>query len=140
MCVLVSVFTSESVRDQMIPAICMGAIRMAGVRTFYFASRDPWAGCSAMTEQVPYLKRKDIRGIPPQLKEFEDVLTALQVEMHLRRGTLHANPDFFAVYHLDFPTGAAVGEELYATERLQVLAEKRAGVEEVFGVLHDLVR
>ena len=120
--------------------LCMGAIRMAGVRTFRFASRDPWAGCSAMTEQVPYLKQKNLRGVAPQSAVFEDALIALQVETHLRRGTLQANPDFFGVYHRNFPTGTAVGEELYSTKRLEALAEKGAGVEEVFGVLHDLVR
>ena len=120
--------------------LCMGAIRMAGVRTFHFASRDPWAGCSAMAEQVPYLKQKNLRVVAPQSAVFEDALIALQVETHLRRGTLQANLAFFGVYHRDFPTGTAVGEELYSTKRLEALAEKGAGAEEVFGVLHDLVR
>ena len=68
-----------------------------------------------MTEQVPYLKQKNLRGVAPQSAEFEDVLTALQVETHLRRGTPKANPAFLEAYHRDLPVGARVGETLYQT-------------------------
>ena len=111
--------------------LCMGAIRMAGVRTFYFASRDPWAGCSAMTEQVPYLKQKNLEGIPPQSVAFERVLIALQVETHLRKGMLEVNPRFVKVYRRTFPSAAEVGERLHRTGQLQALAERKVNVEEV---------
>ncbi len=120
--------------------LCMGAIRMAGVRTFHFASRDPWAGGSAMTEQVPYLKRKNIVGISPQSAEFEDVLVTLVVETYLHRGVLKTNPAFLEVYHREFPTAAAVGERLYQTGQLRTLAEKKANAQEVIGLLHGLMR
>lgn len=113
--------------------LCMGAIRMAGVRTFYFASRDPWAGCSAMTEQVPYLKQKNLKGIPPQSVAFERVLIALQVETHLRKGTLEVNPRFVKVYRRMFPRAAEVGEMLYQTGQLQALAERKVNAEKVVG-------
>lgn len=118
--------------------LCMGAIRMAGVRTFHFASRDPWAGCSAMTEQVPYLKEKDIRGVPPQSVELERVLIALQLESHLRRNTPKVNPQFIEVYRRELPCATEMGERLYQTGQLQVLAGK-VGAKEVVNLLHGLM-
>ncbi len=119
--------------------LCMGAIRMAGVRTFHFASRDPWAGCSAMTEQVPYLREKKIRGVPPQSADLERVLIALQIESHLRRNTPKGNPQFIEVYRCELPKATEVGERLYQTGRLRILAEEKVGAEEVVNLLHHLM-
>ena len=118
--------------------LCMGAIRMAGVRIFHFASRDPWAGCSAMSEQVSYLRRKNIRGVPPHSAEFENVLTALQVEMHLRKGGLSVQ-DFIEGWRRVVPVGVGAGERLYQTGQLRTLAEERVDAEEVMNAVHELV-
>ena len=112
--------------------LCMGAIRMAGVRTFYFASRDPWAGCSAMVEQVPYLKRKNIVGIAPQSADFENVLTALQVETHLRKGMFNLQ-DFIGRWRNVVPVGVEVGERLYQTGQLRALVKEKTSAQEVVG-------
>lgn len=116
--------------------LCMGAIRMAGVRKFHYACRDPWAGCAAMTETVPYVGAK-VRGIPPQSDVLEACLAALIVEDYL-----HArleNPAFFDAWKVALPVGFEVGSRLAETGELRTLAKNKAEACEMFGVVSSLV-
>ena len=97
---------------------------MASVKEFHFASRDPWAGCSGMLEQVPYFKLKNLTCVGPTSSALENALVALQIEAHLRNGSFTA---FFDAWRAVVPVGVAAGERLHETGELQRLA--REGVE-----------
>ena len=116
--------------------LCMGAIRMAGVRKFHYACRDPWAGCAAMTETVPYVGSK-VRATPPQSDALEACLTALIVETFL-----HArleNPAFFDTWKVALPVGFEVGSSLAETGELRHLAKEGVSAREMLEAVSSLV-
>ena len=116
--------------------LCMGAIRIASIREFHFASRDPWAGCSGMLEQVPYFKMKNLTCVGPQSTPFENALVALQIETHLRQSSFAA---FFDAWRAVVPVGVAAGESLHETGELQALARAGAEVERVLELIEGVI-
>lgn len=65
--------------------LCLGAFYMSGIRTLYFASRDPWAGSVNLLGTAPYLSRKPIQASGPASGQLEAALVALFVEWELQR-------------------------------------------------------
>ena len=116
--------------------LCMGAIRMASIREFHFASRDPWAGCSGMLEQVPYFKQKNLTCVGSQSAPLENVLVALQIEAHLRQSSFAA---FFDAWRAVVPVDVAAGESLHETGELQALARAGAEVERVLELIEGVI-
>ena len=76
--------------------LCMGGVRMMSIKRFHYACRDPWAGCSAMTETVPYIEQKNIVVTPPHSPELENCLAALLLECFLSQGLQPTHPFFEA--------------------------------------------
>ena len=116
--------------------LCMGAIRMAGVRKFHYACRDPWAGCACMTEAVPYVGAW-VRAFPPQHAVFEACLAALIIETYCHEQS--KNPAFFNAWKDGLPVGTEVGTYLYEMGQLQALAREEASAREMFQVVSSLV-
>ncbi len=110
--------------------LCLGAWYMSGVRTLYYAARDPYAGSANLLGTTPYLSRKPVRAFGPQRQDLEDLVTALAVDYEIRRnrwygGLLH--PVWSAV----LPTAARLGEALNQAGILCRLAGQGAPVEEM---------
>ena len=116
--------------------LCMGAIRMAGVRRFHYACRDPWAGCAMMTEVVPYVAAK-VQGTPPQSEALEACLAALLVEACLQTAPKH--PAFFESWRNVLPVGSEVGTRLFETGKLRTLAQEGTSAREMLSVVSRLV-
>jgi tRNA(adenine34) deaminase len=60
--------------------MCMGTFYMSGIRTLFFASRDPWAGSTNLLGTTWYLGRKPIKVIPPENRLLELIIMAMFVE------------------------------------------------------------
>jgi tRNA(adenine34) deaminase len=108
--------------------LCMGALRMAGIVNAVYACRDPWAGCSSMTESVPYLKHKKMRVKFLDNEDFEHVLAAILPEAH---GGRNLEGIFFEAWLEVIPTGSKVGRYLFESQFLQKLRQQRVTAKEM---------
>lgn len=113
--------------------LCMGAARMAGVGHVVYASRDPWAGCAVMAEDIPYLRRMGPSVAGPDAR-LEDPLLAWQVAWHLTGSTSHGHPFFEAMRALQ-PHAFEVGRMLWEAGQLRELANRKAPVEEAWSAI-----
>ena len=112
--------------------LCMGAARMVGVARVVFAARDPWAGCAAMAETVPYLVRAGPLAEGP-VPAMEDALVALQTAVHL---AVDASPhDFLSVWGEVLPGAVATGRALHGDGVIAALVERQARPSEVWETL-----
>ena len=111
--------------------LCMGAARMASIAHVRYASRDPWAGCAAMAESVPYLARRGPTAEGP-VPGLEDVLVAWQVVRHA--DWYGETPDFMPVWREGLPRGYGAGMELFDAGTLQALADRRASAEDAWNL------
>lgn len=112
--------------------LCMGAARMSSVEHVTYASRDPWAGCANMSQNVPYLVRSGPRTAGP-VAELEDLLVAWQVSIHLE---IHGDhPHFLGVWREVMPYGCAVGTRLFEEASLRSLADAGAESPEAWALL-----
>lgn len=64
---------------------CFGAIVMGHIRNLKFASRDSWAGATALNDTIDYIKSKNISVNGPY-KEAETVQIAMQTCFELETG------------------------------------------------------
>ena len=123
--------------------LCMGAIRMTGLRRFHYACREPWAGSSLMAELVPCIKRKNVTATPPQSSALENVLTALLVDYYVRYYARQAdapNVPFLPVYADLIPAGTRAGVMLGETGELFALAQRGAAVGEMLGLVEGIIK
>jgi len=92
--------------------LCISAIYMASLKSYHYASRDPYAGSSNLLKTTPYLSRKPVQSNGPQWTELENVLMALQVDFFLRRGE---SPDYIVLttWRNVLPEGFAYGKVLF---------------------------
>ncbi len=105
--------------------LCIGALRMADVAELRYASREPWAGSSAMFETVPYLKNGNVRVVGPEDRRLEAVLVALQMErfLHLKPKVLER---FMRLYEEVMPEATQAGRRLYRSGILQAMSKEQA--------------
>lgn len=116
--------------------LCMGAARMSGVERVSYASRDPWAGCASMSEEVPYLQRSGPKAEGPQ-PLLEAPLVAWQAAVHLI-----SYPDsshFLDIWNDCLPEACAAGRKLFESGTLTALADDGATTAEVWEVLQGIL-
>ncbi len=120
--------------------LCVGAVRMSGVKRLVYASRDPWAGCSKMFETVPYLRSGGTEVASLAGSPLETVLVALQIDAHLRvERSPESHAQFLNVYREVVPVGVAAGARLVASDALLTLARAGAGVQEAVAVIEQAI-
>ena len=120
--------------------LCVGALRMCGVKRSVYASRDPWAGCSEMFETVPYLRSGGTEVASLAGSPLETVLVALQIDAHLRvERSPESHARFLDVYRKVVPVGVAAGEQLVASDALLELARDGAEAQEAVAVIEQAV-
>ncbi|CAM4035643.1 nucleoside deaminase [Deinococcus marmoris] len=113
---------------------CAGAIAMSGVRGMAYAAPDPWAGCTRLLTDDPYVSGKQMRvGRAP-----EDVQrVALRLKAHAlweeespvdERKVL----DSFAA---QFPADVAFAERLYQSGQLLALRKRQGRLQEALELL-----
>jgi tRNA(adenine34) deaminase len=113
---------------------CMGAIRMTGIPKAYFACRDPWAGCSLMTEVVPYIKAKNMQVAFLGHQTLETVLAAMLLESDSHRSMSGA---FFEAWLKLLPKATTLAQYLVITQTLRDLKTQQASPHEVLETLES---
>ena len=115
---------------------------MSSIGGLVYASRDPWAGSSALFDTVPYIRQKGIRVTSLAGSPLETCLIALQTDAHLRDLRPEKElkvPLFFEVWRAVLPIGVRAGERLFASGALLTLARSGADVQDVVGVIERTV-
>jgi tRNA(adenine34) deaminase len=115
--------------------LCMGALRMTGIVNTVYACRDPWAGCSSMTESVPYLKDRNMRVGYLGNEDFENVLAAILLETDHIQGL---EGEFFESWFVVIPKAVETARALSASQRLKKLRQENVTAKEMLEVLVDL--
>ncbi len=110
--------------------LCAGALRMSNVGRFHYASREPWAGSSAMFETVPYLKNGRVRVVGPEDRRLEAILVALHVErfLHLKPTVLDR---FMRLYEEVMPAATLAGRRLHASGTLRAMSREQVPASDV---------
>lgn len=120
--------------------MCMGTFYMSGLRTLYFAARDPFAGSVNMLGTTWYLSRKPIRlaGPDPRLEPVVVALFAEQ-EAHFHSGKFPEGL-FWNMYRDAIPEGVRLGQDLAQAGTLLDLRKAGAPAKDVFETLLSQVK
>jgi tRNA(adenine34) deaminase len=115
--------------------MCMGTFYMSGLRTLYFAARDPFSGSTNLLGTTWYLSRKPIKtsGPDPRLESIVVALFAEQ-EAHFHNGKFPEGL-FWEMHKQVVPVGVELGLELARKKVLAGLRERGATAREVMGLL-----
>jgi tRNA(adenine34) deaminase len=112
--------------------MCMGMFYMSGLRTLYYATRDPYAGSVNLLGTTWYLSRKPIKVSGP-VPELEPIIEALFVEQDLR---FHDEklPEglFWEVVANAIPDGIWLGQKLFEQGELLMMQKNGNIASEVF--------
>ncbi|MBV8715139.1 MAG: nucleoside deaminase [Chloroflexi bacterium] len=113
--------------------LCIGAIRMIGVKDVRYVAPDPVAGGVALLEATDFMRRGGVvpRELGHPVVAFASI--ALNVAAHLEL-VAKWQPDRWQAAGL---RGVEFGQQLYATDELRRLAESGASIEQVLEHLAD---
>jgi tRNA(adenine34) deaminase len=118
--------------------LCLGALYMAGVRRFYFAARDPWAGSSNLLGATPYLSRKPVQAFGPYNPDLEQIIIAIQVISFLE-GVIEGTVQVIETWRGVFPQFIAFGEQVFAVQLLPDFKAKNLPVSDLVNHLFSLL-
>jgi len=94
--------------------LCLGAIYMAGIRRFCYASRDPYAGSANLLGASWYLSYKPVQAEGPFNEKLENLLLGWQVTFFAGRdGDRFFSSPVYARWEESIPRGAAFGRRLH---------------------------
>jgi tRNA(adenine34) deaminase len=118
--------------------LCVGAARMADVGELRYASREPWAGSTAMFETVPYLRRANLDLAGPEYPRLEAVLVAMLVERYLSLEP-KVLPAFLRLYEEILPQATRVARNVHGSGFLRTMAADGASARELVLALNQQV-
>jgi tRNA(adenine34) deaminase len=119
--------------------LCIGAICMAGIKTFRYAARDNWAGSANLLKASPYLQWKRIKAISPQDCELETVIHMFQVVEQLRSGHSRTE-EVLEKWSLAYPENVHKGRLLFESRTLEKLCSEGVSAEQVVTTLYEKAR
>lgn len=121
--------------------MCMGTFYMSGLRTLFFAARDPYAGGVDMLGKTWYLSRKPIQVFGPFNPALEIILMAMVIEQDcsMHGGELPENI-VYRRWAEELPRGVELGKLLGRSGELSAMRKKGADPGEVFNWLISLVQ
>ncbi|MBV9544274.1 MAG: AAA family ATPase [Chloroflexi bacterium] len=106
-------------------ALCVGAIRMLGLRQVHYAARDPVAGGLCLLDATSFMRRGEVQAHHLGNADLEAVLVAMHVDAHLslvQRSLTRADGRPWDGIKLP---GVTFGRDLFASGHLQRLAGAR---------------
>ncbi|MFC3718918.1 nucleoside deaminase [Deinococcus metalli] len=113
---------------------CAGAIAMSGLRAVEYAAPDPWAGCSHLLTDDPYVSRKRIRvGRAPQ--DVQHMALGLLLHALLEEGQTQGNGSILDCFQERHPQEIEAAQRLHAAGTLSVLRRGRAPLTDALAVL-----
>ncbi|CAM3295733.1 nucleoside deaminase [Deinococcus saxicola] len=113
---------------------CAGAIAMSGIRGMAYAAPDPWAGCTRLLTDDPYVSRKRMRvgRAPGEVQRVVLRLKAHALWEEERAAGERNVLDSFAAHSSE---DVAFAGQLYRSGALLALRERGASLEEALAVL-----
>ena len=113
---------------------CAGAIAMSGLRGVAYAAADPWAGCTHLLTDAPYVSRKRIRveRAPADVQR-----AALRLMLHALLDDLQAggNRNVLDSFDAAHPQDVIFTEALHTAGTLAALRDQRAPLADALEVL-----
>jgi len=111
--------------------MCIGTFYMSGLRTLYYAARDPYAGSVDLLGTTWYMSRKPVtvHGPDPRL---EPILTALFAEQEIHRHDERLPEDhLWQKYRKTIPEGVTLGLQLARSRTLVDLRDRQRDAREM---------
>lgn len=112
--------------------MCMGTFYMSGLRTLYYAARDPYAGSANMLGTTWYLSHKPIKISGPD-PALESTIVSLFVEQELG---IYAGkiPEglFWESYGKAIPEGIGLGRRLFEQSQLKTMRKSGMAASDVY--------
>lgn len=113
---------------------CAGAIAMSGLRAVDYAAPDPWAGCTRLLTDDPYVSKKGMRvGRAPTGVERVALRLALVGFLEEGHGSLESS--LMRSYRESHPQDVAAAEGLHRSGALADLRRRRAEFPEALDLL-----
>ncbi|MCP2015372.1 tRNA(adenine34) deaminase [Deinococcus sp. HSC-46F16] len=104
---------------------CAGAIAMSGLRAVEYAAPDPWAGCTRLLTDDPYVARKGIRvGRAPEA--VQSAALRLALVGFLEEGHAALESSLLREYRRTHPLDLRAAEHLHASGTLAALRSRQA--------------
>ena len=113
--------------------LCVGAIRMIGVRDVRYASRDSAAGSIELLTATPFMRRKEMRVVGPERADIEAVIVALNVEFKLHTDTAPAW--VLDTWEVTVPAGVSLGRVLHKSGELRRMRDTATPIADVVDAL-----
>lgn len=115
---------------------CAGAIAMSSVRAVEYAAPDPWAGCTRLLTDDPYVARKGIRvGRAPQA--VQSAALRLALVGFLEEGHSSLESSLMRSYRQTHPGDVAAALVLYQSGTLAELRRRGRPLEDALALLGD---
>jgi tRNA(adenine34) deaminase len=104
--------------------LCVGALTMANIRCFHYASRDPWAGSAELIQCSRYISSKKIQVVGPESATMEAILVGIMTEYHQRKVGPDGAGRVVASWNAVMPEGVRLGRRLFKSGDLQRYCEE----------------
>lgn len=111
---------------------CAGAIAMSGIRAVAYAAPDPWAGCTRLLTDDPYVSRKGIR-----VERAPDMVQRAALRLALLGFMREEGPslDAFLSHFHEYAQDVTFARRLHGEGTLAALREREAPLEEALAAL-----
>ena len=118
--------------------LCVGAVRLTRIRTVYYASKDTGAGSANLFTANEFMKRAKIQVTGPERDDMDTILTAMLVEITLRRKDENMSLLYDTVEETH-PIGAKLGNKLFEDELLDLWKKQGHSAAYIYDQLLSLV-
>ena len=118
--------------------LCIGAIVMANLVKYHYASRDNWAGSTELLQETAYMRSKKVQAIGPEGGAFETALVAWQLECHLSRAGKRAEP-LLRASETDLPRSVAAARQMHRDGVIQKMRREGKSAREMLDILYRSV-
>lgn len=118
--------------------LCIGAIVMANLIEYHYASRDNWAGSTELLQATAYMRSKKVQAIGPEGGAFETTLVAWQLEYTLSLDAKRAEPVLKAS-ETDLPRSVAAARQMHRDGVIQKMRREGKSARDMFDALYRSV-
>lgn len=114
--------------------MCIGALRVSGVREVRYARAEAWSGAVNLLDASDYMRRAAIRVVRPNVPALERLLIALHVAFSLEVQPVRAR-DVLESWKRADPVAVSAGERLAAAGVLVDLRRRAVSAEEAVAAI-----
>lgn len=116
--------------------MCVGALRISGVRELRYARAEPWSGAVPLLEASDYMRRAAIRVVRPESPALERLLIAMHVAFSIEVQPARAR-DVLESWKRADPGAVSAGERLAHGGVLVELRRRASSTEEAISAMES---